>query len=479
MLKKIQANLPLILKIGIYLALFTSLLYVYSDKDWGWHYRYGQYFLETGHLLIRDIYSWTLATYAWINHSWLFDPILYTLFNRVGYLGLSLIGGGLALLAFHLLTAKFKLNYWQLGLAAIFFSKLIETGIREGLRSQSLALLPMATLMYLLEKGRSRPKWLWLIPPLFLLWVNLHGTFAFGMAILGVFLAVYFWQYPVLRKQLFWVGLLAFLATLFNPFTYHSYLEVLRHTSSPYLQNVFEWIPIYRDCPDCHVPTFGLYLVVLVLAALVKPKKQELPYFIVALALVYQTIMARRYLPLFLFSTFPLFLSFLTRLKSRWLDLGNYHLTPYFVTIATLIVIEANLFTRLPSYNYYHYTERDYCLYASLCSLNVLDYLKINPPSGNGFNFYDWGGYLIGKGFSAKVFVDGRMHLWSVRDYSPFGDYLKMYYYQDKDLFLAYDFNWVLVPPGSEAAKMIEGGLVGRWNLSFHDEFARYYVRVR
>src|SRR5690242_14430939 len=143
MLEKIKTQLPKIFTLGIYLTLFTSLLYPYRDKDWGWHYKYGEYFLQHGEFLIRDIYSWTLAGYAWINHSWLFDPLLYTLFNRVGYLGLSLSAGLITLLVFYLITRGHKLAYWQLGIAALFFSNLVETGIREGLRSQVVALLPL------------------------------------------------------------------------------------------------------------------------------------------------------------------------------------------------------------------------------------------------------------------------------------------------------------------------------------------------
>lgn len=153
MLKKIQANFPKILKIGIYLALFTSLLYPYRDKDWGWHYQYGQYFLENGSIMVRDIYSWTLAGYAWINHSWAFDPILFILFNRVGYLGLSVVAAIIAFFSFYIITKEYKLDYVRLGITAFFFSKLIETGIREGLRSQVLALLPLTLLIYVLKKA--------------------------------------------------------------------------------------------------------------------------------------------------------------------------------------------------------------------------------------------------------------------------------------------------------------------------------------
>lgn len=479
MLEKLKTNYPKILTIGIYLALFTSLLYPYRDKDWGWHYKYGEYFLQNGEFLIRDIYSWSLAGYAWINHSWFFDPLLYILFNRVGYVGLSVSAGLIALLVFYLITVGHKLRYWQLGIAAYFFSNLVETGIREGLRSQVLALLPLGLLMYLLKRGLENPKWFRALPLLFLVWANLHGTFVFGLGILGAFFAVYFFQYPSYRKSLISTGLLSIFATLLSPFNYHSYLEVLRHTSSPYLQNVFEWMPIYYNCADCHVPSFSVYLTVLIVAALIKPQKIELPYFLVALALAWQTISARRYLPLFGATTLPLLASFLSRIKVPALDLGRYALTPYLTAITLVVIIQFHLYNRLPSFNYYSYSEADYCAYASRCPQGALAYLQKNPPLGNGLNFYDWGGYMIGKGFPAKLFVDGRMHLWQVKDYTPFGDYIQMYYHGNQELFKQYDFSWVLVEPDSVIAKMIEEGSVGAWRLLYRDDTSQYYVRVQ
>lgn len=479
MLSKLKLNLEKILTIGVYVALFVSLLYPYSDKDWGWHYRYGQYLLENGQLLIRDIYSWTLNGYAWINHSWLFDPILYILFNNFGYLGLSVSAALVAIIAFYLVTDGYNLKYWQLGICAFFFNKLTETGLREGLRSQVLAVLPLGLLIYVLNKGRNNPKWFSFIPPLFFIWANLHGTFAFGVAILGAFFTSYFFEFKEYRKKLVIIALITFIATLVNPFTYHSYLEVLRHTSSPYLQNVFEWLPIYVNCSDCHTTIFTTYLIILITAAIIKPKKSEIPFFLIVLGLTLQTISARRYMPLFLISTIPLLASFMTRIKNKDLNLSLYKLTPYVTGIVILITLEFNIFNRLPSFNYYHYTEKDYCYNTSRCSVDALNYLNLNPPKGNGFNFYDWGGYLIGKGFPAKVFIDGRMHLWQVKGYSPFGDYIKMYYNKDKDLFRKYDFDWVLVETGSEISKMIETGGVDVWRLTYHDDYTRYYTRIR
>ena len=63
----------------IYSALFVYLIYPYSDFDWGWHYRYGEYFFTHHQILRHDIFSWTMPGYEWVNHSWLYDLVLYVL----------------------------------------------------------------------------------------------------------------------------------------------------------------------------------------------------------------------------------------------------------------------------------------------------------------------------------------------------------------------------------------------------------------
>jgi hypothetical protein len=77
----------------VYAALLIYLIYPYADYDWGWHYRYGEYLFTHGQLLRHDIYSWTMPGYEWVNHSWLYDPFLYILYNQTGSARLLAEGG--------------------------------------------------------------------------------------------------------------------------------------------------------------------------------------------------------------------------------------------------------------------------------------------------------------------------------------------------------------------------------------------------
>ena len=84
----------------LYVALFLFCLYPYGDYDWGWHFKYGEYFIKTGHIMRSDVWSWSMPGYQWINHEWLFDVLVYVLTSSVGFTGLSIAGALIVTFAF-------------------------------------------------------------------------------------------------------------------------------------------------------------------------------------------------------------------------------------------------------------------------------------------------------------------------------------------------------------------------------------------
>ena len=98
-----------------------------------------------------------------------------------------------------------------------------------------------------------------------------------------------------------------------------------------------------------------------------------------------------------------------------------------------------------------------------------MTYLILNPPKGNGFNQYEWGGYLIGKRFPAKVFIYGAMTLWKNETYNPFEDYVRIVG-KDDQAFIKHNFTWVLIQGNSDLAqKLSTTTLLGNWKLEYYD----------
>lgn len=485
---KIGNNKESIYSFFVYLTVFLSSVFPYADKDWGWHYKYGEYLIKHGQILREDIFSWTLPGYQWINHSWLFDPLLYILSHFSGHLGLSIAGAFMNLLAFYFIIATFRLSYWQKAILAVPFLLIGEAGIEYGLRSQVISTLFLSILLYLLIRARDNHKFLYPLPVLFLFWVNFHGYFTAGLGITAVFLGFYsieeFYKTKKVNIRLLMVysavAVLSFAATFINPFGYGVYLESLRHLSNPYLKNVYEWMPIYDNCSYCHPATFFLYLGILIGAFGLAIKRRSLfaiPFFILCAILLWPTIETRRLLPVFVVVTLP-FLAY-TLNKFKW-EPEKYKTTNLLAILIFAILLQFNFYNRFTKYNLYSFKEADFTRFNYGTSLEGVDYLTKNPPKGRGFNFYDWGGYMIGKGVPAKLFVDGRMHLWQKDGYQPFADYIRIYYENDFELFKKYDFDWVFIANDSFLSKkLLSSQELGIWKLEYQNGKTLYFVRVR
>ena len=63
------------------------------DPDFGWHYKYGEYFVQNGKILRENIFSYTLPDYQWANTYWASQIIIYLLHNKLGAFWLSFITG--------------------------------------------------------------------------------------------------------------------------------------------------------------------------------------------------------------------------------------------------------------------------------------------------------------------------------------------------------------------------------------------------
>jgi hypothetical protein len=162
-------------------------------------------------------------------------------------------------------------------------------------------------------------------------------------------------------------------------------------------------------------------------------------------------------------------------------NFDKYKLTKILYTLTLAFLIFGGLFVILPRYHLDNYTFSDYCYNSSLCSPGLADFLLKNPPVGKGFNFYDWGGFLIGRGINAKLFIDGRMTLWDDGGNMPFADFIKIYYDQNINIFNSYNFDWVIVRNDSYLAKTLLTPNIfwGAWKRVYFDQNASYFIRVK
>src|ERR1700688_445816 len=239
------------------------------DPDLWWHLRTGQLIVETGKVPHFDPFSFTRGGRAWVSHEWLSDVLFYELWKH---------GGPAALILFSAIitTAGFMLLYllcpaqkhWAA--AATAFGALASAPA-WGVRPQMFTFTMASLLLWLVEAGENRPKLLFWIPPLFVLWLNLHAGFALGPALLlaygiGLILETALGDTPWLkvRPLLVRTGLLAVACLALVPLNpngvrlYRYPLDTLRSEGMRSL--IGEWFS-----PDFHQLTYRPLLVVLLL----------------------------------------------------------------------------------------------------------------------------------------------------------------------------------------------------------------------
>jgi hypothetical protein len=472
----------------VYVALLVYSAFPYSDFDWGWHYRYGEYFFTHGQVLRHDIYSWTMPGYEWVNHSWLFDPLLYVLYTRFSFIGLSIAGALATVLTFHLCVRRAHLAYWHMAILAVFYGALTKDIIMQGLRTQVVGLLLLALLGDLLARQRAGRTWPhWVFPGLFCVWANFHGSFLLGLVVFGVYVA---WEAVLAqargsalpRRWFMFAGsfIASIAATLVNPFTYGVYVEARRHFGNPHLAYVVEWMP--PNFSELIGLLFLAYTLVVAYGFFARRTLADVPAILIAAGTFYMAASSRRHVAVFVVLSLPVVASVIKDLRFR-----RAGVAPAAAVVALVIAIfGVTVWERRGDYyNLLHSSMQTYCSYGPQCSEGLTEFLLQHPPVGRGFTFYDWGGHLIGRGVQAKLYIDGRMHLWERSDFQPMADYRAIYVLNDMDAFRRHNFDWILVPRNSGFVKDLVAAVSpttgvresDRWIVLYQDDRVFYAVR--
>ncbi len=226
-----------------------------ADPDlWG-HLRYGLDNLEAGTVLRTDVYSYLSRPGTWVNHEWLAEVSMGVAYRAGGSAGLVLLKG---LLAMGSLAAVYAAARQRgAGLVAAYVTLIgAALGLRPVLspvRPQMFTVLGFALLLYILVRRDTRPRVVWWLVPLYIVWTNAHGGFLAGVAFLGLAvliegyrtLAAGGWRALVHRPfvTLAQAALTALTATLVNPYGLGLWRFLLR-TATVARPEIVEWQPL-------------------------------------------------------------------------------------------------------------------------------------------------------------------------------------------------------------------------------------------
>jgi hypothetical protein len=240
-----------------------------SDNSFFWHLVTGRLILDEG-IPHHDPFSFTAPGAKWVAQSWLAE-LLYGGLDRIfGPFGIRVLGG-LVGAAIGVLAFRLALRLAGDRIPAALLTAAALTGLYT-LWSERPLLIGVMFLLVLLWVVEVPDSWvgrrpLVVLPMLFWLWTNVHGTFALGFVYLGLHLVGRWLEgarpWEGRERRLATGGLLAFAVTFANPYG----IDLVKFpidlvARGDVLSRVIEW-----ESPDFHEISgmaLGLWLVVFV-----------------------------------------------------------------------------------------------------------------------------------------------------------------------------------------------------------------------
>ena len=255
-----------VMNIAILMALpviFTTALNpicrALEDPDIWWHLADARQLVTTGHFMHAEPNSFTVGGKPWVNPEWLAELPYWFSYKAMHYQGLYLA-------EWLVLCANLIFMYWRAykrsghagaawWAAALAFTLI---SVNAGPRTIAFAYLAMSAELAILEahqRGNSRA--LWLLPPLFCIWVNLHGSWLIGLALFVLYILCGSFEFrkgaieqeafsPTARNRLLVVLGLCLVALLINPYGWHLPWNPIDMMTNQKLNiaNVSEWKPL-------------------------------------------------------------------------------------------------------------------------------------------------------------------------------------------------------------------------------------------
>jgi hypothetical protein len=448
-----------------------------SDPDIWWHLRNAQYLFQNHQLPRHDSYSFTVAGASWINHEWLAEIPFYLVWRAWGLAGVNvvmlivieLIFLGLLYLCYH------ESGHFKASIAACAFCTFLAK-VSYGPRTILFGYLYLVILLIILQRFRRKGDApLWLIPPLFCLWINTHGSWSLGVIVFSIIAAAGLlktgwglveaepWSKPQFLRLV--VTGLASAAVLFvNPFgarlVFYPFDLAFRQKLN--ISHVAEWVSV--DFHDMRGKLVFVLLITLLLTALLRRRRWTVAELCLLLFALYSGLTYIRFLFLLAIVAAPLL--------AKLLDFVPLYRpqadTPLINAIVICVMIGSVV-------HYWPTTAEMQSSVAKEYPAAILPFLKAHPPNGPVLNAYLWGGYLEFNDPNVKTFVDSRVDIFEYA--GVLQDYLDLLSLKQPNLLLdKYKIRYVLFPHGEPLTYVLEHD--PQWKEVYSDEVSVLLERV-
>jgi hypothetical protein len=474
--------------VAVFLLYYSVLLLLpgftlLREADTFWQIRTGQWILDHAEVPVADFYSYTAFGKRWISGQWLAEILFALAFNLGQWRGVVLLTAAscsavIALVCIYLeRNLRFSVAIGWMAITALIMVPHFVA--RPHVFSYILLLLWIITLLDRYDSGD------WNISALtpflcflMILWVNVHGSFTIGLAFLYIFVGFSCHErfvhrdYKQCTKILFMVFVVSVCA-LVTPYGAESTLLVLQVMNMSFLQaNIVEWMS-----PNFQVYSLYLCYLVAILAAMAGLGIQlRGPRLVIFSMMMFFGLSHTRGLLMF-FLLAPIILSRPILERAAWLQESSKASDPVLrflqdrpFAMPAIFLVLAVVVTG------YSWHKINVGPPKSVSPNAAIDFVKTRGITGNVFNSYAFGGYLIFVGI--PTFIDGRTPPHS-------DDFVRRYFnavnLKDIDdafrLLDEYEVRWVLLSPEEPLGKALARS--ASWDEVYSDDYSIVLARRR
>jgi tetratricopeptide (TPR) repeat protein len=410
---------------------FLLALEKITESDTFWHLKTGEWILSHGSIPRTDPFSATIYGKSWLDWEWLFQVGIYAVYTCGGFKALVVAKAAIIFLTGLMLFLACRRNGAGSPLAAlVVMVTFVAARDRLEVRPDVVMLFFAAITVSILEAARrGNPMWLWGLPLMEILWVNVHASFLLGIALAGIYGLVCGIEFT-LRKKWDCVSLIVvtFLlmcaACLVNPFG----IELVRHaieqtrSSSP-AGAIGEWVPtrlLLLTEPNWALTVFWWLLCInpIVLVVVLAIKWREFPWShaLVVAGMSALALHANRFTALYGIVTAPILAHGLAVIRAK--IAGKQHsdwgeATARVVTGITAVFLIFVVVTGRWAVAENRPPKFGVGVDESVVPLRALSMMAKLPGGLNIFNTFLSGGPLLWKAYPQwRPFCDGRANLY-------------------------------------------------------------------
>jgi hypothetical protein len=316
---KTPPRIPEIVLASVLVWLFASgdgWTVLLADGDTGWHIRNGEQIIDTRTVPHRDAFSFGSADHPWYAWEWLADVVFAILFRRGGLQAVAIfcgivIAASVSVLLRHIfwrsvgVSIALPLTFLAVGASSVHYLA----------RPHVIGLLFFALTAWMIDVERASPgRRIWVLPPLFALWANCHGSFLAGLAMIGLFFLETIVRHRRVLSRPAAVLAVSAAATLSNPYGWLLHAHALEYLRSSWIQATIEEF----QSPRFRSENMLQYELVLIVGLMALPwlwRRKELYPGGVILLWAHESLASVRHVPLYCVAACPFIASWL---QSVW-----------------------------------------------------------------------------------------------------------------------------------------------------------------